>query len=34
MNREQDNLQSLGHKADIPETYAPQVLETFENRHP
>ena len=34
MNREQDNLQSLGHKADIPETYAPQVLEAFENRHP
>ena len=25
-NREQDNLQLLGHKADIPETYAPQVL--------
>ena len=34
MNREQDNLQSLGHKADIPETYAPQALEAFENRHP
>ena len=34
MNREQDHLQSLGHKADIPETYAPQVLEAFENRHP
>ena len=34
MNREQDNLQSLGHKVDIPETYAPQVLEAFENRHP
>jgi len=34
MNREQDNLQSLGRKADIPETYAPQVLEAFENRHP
>ena len=34
MNREQDNLQSLGHKADIPETYSPQVLEAFENRHP
>ena len=33
-NREQDNLQSLGHKAEIPETYAPQVLEAFENRHP
>ena len=34
MNREQDNLQLLGHKADIPATYAPQVLEAFENRHP
>ncbi len=34
MNREQDNLQLLGHKAEIPETYAPQVLEVFENRHP
>ena len=34
MNREQDNLQRLGHEADIPETYAPQVLEAFENRHP
>ena len=34
MNREQDHLQSLGHKTEIPETYAPQVLEAFENRHP
>lgn len=34
MNREQDNLQLLGHKADVPETYAPEVLEAFENRHP
>jgi len=33
MNREQDNLQLLGRKAEIPETYAPEVLETFENRH-
>ena len=33
MNREQDNLHLLGHKADIPQTYAPEVLETFENRH-
>jgi 7-cyano-7-deazaguanine reductase len=24
----------LGHKASIPETYAPEVLEAFENRHP
>ena len=34
MNREQDNLQSLGRKTDIPATYAPEVLEAFENRHP
>ena len=34
MNREQDNLQALGHKSAIPATYAPEVLEAFENRHP
>ena len=34
MNREQDNLQALGRKSPIPETYAPEVLETFENQHP
>ena len=34
MNREQDNLQALGHKSVIPDTYAPEVLEAFENRHP
>ena len=34
MNREKDNLKSLGRKAEIPETYAPEVLEAFENRHP
>ena len=33
MNREKDNLQSLGHKAQIPETYDPYILEAFENRH-
>ena len=33
MNREQDHLQSLGHKAEIPTDYNPAVLETFENRH-
>lgn len=33
MNRENDNLKSLGRKAEIPETYAPEVLEAFENRH-
>ena len=34
MNREQDNLQALGHKSQIPADYAPEVLEAFENRHP
>lgn len=34
MNREQDNLQALGRKSQIPETYAPEVLEAFENRYP
>ena len=33
MNREQDHLQSLGHKAEIPSDYNPTVLEAFENRH-
>jgi 7-cyano-7-deazaguanine reductase len=34
MDRSKDNLQQLGKKSDIPETYAPEVLETFENSHP
>ena len=34
MDRKQDNLQALGRKSQIPETYAPEVLEAFENRHP
>ena len=34
MNREHDNLQALGHKSEIPNDYAPSVLETFENQHP
>ena len=34
MNREQEGLQQLGRKADIPHDYAPEVLEAFENRHP
>ena len=34
MDRKQDNLQALGRKSQIPETYAPEVLETFENRYP
>lgn len=33
MNREQDNLQQLGHQAEIPANYNPAVLEAFENRH-
>ena len=33
MNREQDHLRSLGHKAEIPTDYNPAVLEAFENRH-
>ena len=32
MNREQDHLQSLGRKVEIPDTYAPQVLEAFEEK--
>ena len=34
MDRNQDNLQALGRKSPIPETYAPEVLEAFENRYP
>ena len=34
MDRKQDNLQALGRKSNIPETYAPEVLEAFENRYP
>ncbi len=34
MDRTQDNLHALGHKSNIPSTYAPEVLEAFENQHP
>ena len=34
MNREQDHLQQLGRKTEYKMTYAPEVLETFENKHP
>ena len=34
MDREQDNLQSLGKKTDYTFSYTPEVLETFENHHP
>ena len=33
MNREQDHLQLLGRKTEYPTDYAPEVLETFVNRH-
>ena len=34
MNRETENLQALGRHTSIPETYAPEMLEAFENQHP
>ena len=34
MSREQDHLQALGRKTEYRQDYAPEVLETFENRHP
>lgn len=34
MERNQEQLQQLGQKAQIPADYAPEVLETFENVHP
>ena len=34
MNREQDHLQALGQKAEYRQDYAPEVLESFENKHP
>ena len=33
MNREHDHLQQLGRKTEYKMDYAPEVLETFENRH-
>ena len=33
MNREKDHLQQLGKKTEYRMDYAPEVLETFENRH-
>ena len=33
MNREQEGLQQLGRKTEYKSDYAPEVLETFENRH-
>ena len=34
MNREQDQLQALGTKTEYRDDYAPEVLDTFENKHP
>ena len=34
MDRKEENLHSLGRYSKIPETYAPEVLEVFENQHP
>ena len=34
MDRKEDNLQQLGHAVEYRMDYAPEVLETFENRHP
>ncbi len=33
MNRDQEQLKSLGHKTAYRTDYTPEVLETFENRH-
>ena len=32
--RKTEGLKSLGHKTEYKNTYAPEVLEAFENRHP
>lgn len=34
LNREQEGLQHLGKKTEYKETYAPEVLEAFSNKHP
>ena len=34
MNRESDNLQALGKATKYRDDYAPEVLESFENKHP
>jgi len=34
MDRKEEGLQALGHKMDYQTDYAPEVLETFENKHP
>ena len=32
--REQEGLQALGKKTEYKSDYAPEVLETFQNKHP
>ena len=34
MNTEQNNLHSLGNKTEYKQNYAPEILETFVNKHP
>ena len=34
MNRQDEGLKSLGRKTDYHTDYAPDVLETFDNKHP
>ena len=34
MNREQEGLKNLGKKTEYRMDYAPEVLETFQNKHP
>ena len=34
MKREEEGLSALGRKTEYRDDYAPEVLETFENRHP
>ena len=34
MKRENEGLQHLGRKTEYRQDYAPEVLETFENKHP
>ena len=34
MEREKDHLKALGKKTEYRQDYAPDVLETFENKHP
>jgi len=34
MNNDQNNLTLLGNKTEYKQNYAPEVLETFANKHP